>query len=145
MPRRHISATEQSAIIKRAQERCEYCQSWMNYATQPFVFEHIIPLSRDGQTTVENLALACGGCNGHKYNKVEGPDPVDGELAALFDPRSQRWQEHFEWNEDYTRIVGLTATGRATVEALKLNRPGVVNMRKLLRLTGKHPPGLEIQ
>ncbi|GAB4159286.1 MAG: hypothetical protein Fur0021_30030 [Candidatus Promineifilaceae bacterium] len=117
----------------------------MNYATQPFVFEHIIPLSRDGQTTVENLALACGGCNGHKYNKVEGPDPVDGELAALFDPRSQRWQEHFEWNEDYTRIVGLTATGRATVEALKLNRPGVVNMRKLLRLTGKHPPGLEIQ
>lgn len=139
MSRRYISAQEQSAIIERAQGRCEYCQSWMSYATQSFVCEHIIPISRDGETTLENLALACGGCNGHKYNKVEAPDPVDGKLVPLYNPRRQRWQDHFGWDEDYTHVVGLTPTGRATVEALKLNRPGVVNMRKLLRTVGKHP------
>lgn len=103
MPRRYITAQEQSAIIERAQGRCEYCQSWMIYATQSFVFEHVIPVSRDGETKLENLALACGGCNGHKYSMVEAPDPVDGKLVPLYNPRRQRWQDHFGWDEDYTR------------------------------------------
>lgn len=140
MPRRYITVEEQRIIIERAQYRCEYCQSWMNYATQPFVFEHIIPHSRGGDTTKENLALACGGCNGHKYNKTEAPDPLSGRMVPLYNPRQQRWQDHFSWNEDFTRVVGLTATGRATIKALRMNRPGVVNMRKLLRTVGKHPP-----
>ncbi|NKQ37458.1 MAG: HNH endonuclease [Chloroflexi bacterium] len=140
MPRRYIAVEEQRIIIDRAQKRCEYCQSWMNYATQPFVFEHIIPRSRGGVSALENLALACGGCNGHKYNKMESPDPIDGKVVPLYNPRQQKWQDHFGWNEDYTRVVGLTATGRATVKALKMNRPAVMNMRKLLRAAGKHPP-----
>ena len=139
MTRRYITVEERRAIIERAQSRCEYCQSWMSYATQPFVCEHIIPRSREGDTTLENLALACGGCNGHKYNKVEALDPVDGKEVPLYNPRQQRWGDHFGWNEDYTKIVGLTATGRATVEALRMNRPGLVNMRKLLRMAGRHP------
>jgi hypothetical protein len=43
-------------------------------------------------------------------------------------------------NEDFTRIVGLTPTGRATVSALQINRPGVVNMRRALFAIGLHPP-----
>lgn len=145
MHRRYLTVEEQSIIIERAQGRCEYCQSWMRYATQSFVFEHIIPVSREGETKLENLALACGGCNQHKHNKVEAPDPIDRMLAPLYHPRQQRWQDHFAWDEDYTYIVGLTPTGRATVEALKMNRPGVVNMRQLLCSVGKHPPGSEDQ
>lgn len=140
MSRRYITAEEQTTVIERAKGRCEYCQSWMSYATQPFVFEHIVPISRGGETELGNLALACGGCNGHKYNKIEALDPVDGELVPLYNPRQHQWRDHFGWNEDYTRVVGLTPTGRATVEALKLNRIGLVNMRELLRITGKHPP-----
>jgi hypothetical protein len=112
----------------------------MNYAAQPYVFEPIKPISLGGKTTLENLALACGGCNGHKYNRVEAADPVDGKPAALFNPRRQRWQEHFTWSRDYSHVFGLTPTGRATVETLKLNRPGVVNIRKLLLTIRKHPP-----
>lgn len=143
MAKQHIKVADQRVIIARAQGRCEYCQSWMNYATQSFVFEHIIPLSRNGKSTLENLALSCGGCNGHKYNKVEAPDPIGGTLTPLFDPRRQKWQDHFSWDENYLHAVGLTAIGRVTVITLKLNRLGVVNMRTLLHLAGKHPPSFE--
>ena len=57
----------------------------------------------------------------------------------LFHPRKQRWQEHFAWDERFERIIGLTASGRATVEALQLNRAELVNLRKLLYAAGEHP------
>jgi hypothetical protein len=140
MARRYLTVEEQQTIIERAQSRCEYCQSQMSYATQSFVFEHITPISRGGETMLDNLTLACGGCNGHKYNKVAVPDPIDGEMVSLYHPRQQQWSDHFGWNDDYTQVIGLTPTGRATVEALNLNRPGVVNIRRLLWAIGKHPP-----
>ena len=37
-------------------------------------------------------------------------------------------------------MIGLTPTGRATVETLRLNREGVVNLRRILFLVGLHPP-----
>ncbi len=39
------------------------------------------------------------------------------------------------------RIEGRTATGRATVTALHLNGPALVNPRLALRTVGAHPPG----
>lgn len=143
MARRYLTAEERHLIIERAQKRCEYCQSPMNYATQSFVFEHIVPVSRGGLTALDNMALACGGCNGHKYTKIESPDPVSGQIVPLFNPRQQKWQDHFGWNEDYSYLVGLTPTGRATAEALKMNRTGIVNIRQLLVTIGKHPPSIE--
>jgi hypothetical protein len=46
----------------------------------------------------------------------------------LFHPRQQRWQDYFNWNERFELIIGVTATGRATVEALQLNRQELVNL-----------------
>ncbi len=37
-------------------------------------------------------------------------------------------------------MVGITPTGRATLEKLQLNREGVVNLRRVLRLADEHPP-----
>jgi hypothetical protein len=37
-------------------------------------------------------------------------------------------------------IIGLTPTGRATIEALHLNRANVVNLRRVLYALGEHPP-----
>lgn len=90
---------------------------------------------------MDNLALACQGCNNHKYIKTEGGDPVSGEMVPLYHPRRQLWHEHFAWNEDYTLIIGVTLCGRATVEALHLNREGIVNLRRVLYAMGEHPPG----
>jgi hypothetical protein len=58
----------------------------------------------------------------------------------LFHLRQQNWAEHFAWTEDFLHIIGLTPTGRATIELLRLNREGVVNLRKVLHLAGEHPP-----
>ncbi len=59
---------------------------------------------------------------------------------SLYHPRKDRWREHFSWNGDFTRIIGLTPTGRATVDALRMNREGVVNLRGLLLAMKEHPP-----
>ena len=140
MPRRYLSKEEKLAIIERAESLCEYCLTPVEYSAQPFVFEHIIPVSLNGKTTPNNLAFACGGCNGHKYNKIEAIDPVEKISVPLFHPRKQKWLEHFSWDEDYKQVIGLTSVGRVTINTLKLNRIGIVNIRELLCLVGKHPP-----
>lgn len=138
----YISAQNRRIALTRAQGRCEYCYSLVAYATQSFDVDHILPVSRGGLSTPDNLAYACSGCNRHKSDLVTAYDPIEGQPVALFHPRRQRWDEHFGWNEDYTLMIGMTATGRATVETLHLNREGVVNLRKLLQMIGLHPPRL---
>ena len=140
MPRAYLSVDTQRVVIERAHSRCEYCQSQADYATETFAVEHIQPISQGGGNDLNNLALSCSGCNGRKYNKTEAPDPTDGAMAPLFNPREQQWQEHFCWGSDYTQVVGLTPTGRATLEALQMNRPALINIRQLLYAIGKHPP-----
>ena len=140
MPERHVTAQQKSIVVERARGCCEYCRSQVRFATQSFSIEHIVPRSRDGKTTLDNLALACQGCNNHKYTKMEGHDPVTGDIVLLYHPRRQRWRDHFAWNEDFTLIIGLTPTGRATVETLRLNREGLVNLRRVLYAMGEHPP-----
>ena len=135
-----VTAELKQQVIERAHGCCEYCRSQARFAIQPFSVEHIVPLSRGGATTPDNLALACQGCNNHKYNKTEDPDPVSGVNAPLFHPRRQHWRDHFAWSDDFTLVIGLTPTGRATVASLQLNREGVVNVRHILYSIGEHPP-----
>lgn len=61
-------------------------------------------------------------------------------MASLYHPRQHVWSDHFSWNADYTEIIGMTPTGRVTVETLELNREGVVNLRWVLYFFGLHPP-----
>jgi hypothetical protein len=140
MPSIYIPVETRRTVIERAQGRCEYCQSRADYATETFAVDHIIALSQSGTSELDNLALACSGCNGRKFNKLHAPDPADGAIVPLFHPRQQKWEDHFGWSEDYMLIIGLTPTGRATIEALQMNRTGLINMREALYLLGKHPP-----
>jgi len=98
-----------------------------------------VPRSKGGKTTLANLALSCPACNGHKYNKVEGSEPLTDQRVRLFNPRTQCWSEHFTWSNDFTLIIGLTPIGRATVETLRMNQQKMVNLRRLLVLAGLHP------
>jgi len=134
-----LTAAERDAVVARANSCCEYCGSPLRCSPDPFSIEHILPRARAGTEELSNLALSCQGCNGGKYTHTEAIDPVTGETVPLFNPRSHVWAEHFTWGEDFTLLVGLTPTGRATVEKLRLNRPGVVNLRRMLRLAGEHP------
>lgn len=124
----------------RARGTCEYCLSQERFATQSFSVEHIIPLQAGGGGDLDNLAFACQGCNNHKYTKTDAIDILSGEVVPLFHPRRDRWRDHFIWSHDFSQTIGLTAKGRATVETLRLNRPGLVNLRRALALHGEHPP-----
>ena len=135
-----IGSALRSKIVKRARGCCEYCRSQAKFGMQSFSIEHIVPNSKGGKSDENNLALACQGCNNRKYTKIEGIDPVTGEKVALFNPRTQKWQEHFAWNGDFTFIIGITPTGRVTVEEIGLNREGLVNLRRILYEAAEHPP-----
>ena len=50
------------------------------------------------------------------------------------------WDEHFIWDESLTSMVGKTAIGRITIEALKVNRLPIRNLRRALIAIGEHPP-----
>ena len=140
MRERRLSAEQRRTISERAGGCCEYCRSQERFSPQPFAIEHILPQSSGGPTTLDNLAFACQGCNNHKYIHTAARDPATGTTVPLFHPRQQHWQAHFTWNDDYTRVLGLTPTGRATVVTLRLNRPGLVNLRRALYAVGLHPP-----
>jgi hypothetical protein len=68
------------------------------------------------------LAWSCSWYNASKSIKTHVRDSQTGRLVPLFNPRRQRWSQHFAWSEDTLLIIGQTAIGRATVEALQLNR-----------------------
>ena len=127
-------------VGKRARGLCEYCRSPRLYSVSPFSVEPIHPQAKGGLSGLDNLAFACLGCNGHKHTKTEAPDPVTGKSVLLFHPRRQQWVDHFGWSEDYTLVIGRTPTGRATVDALQLNREEQINLRRLLYAAGAHPP-----
>ncbi len=127
-------------VHERAAGCCEYCRSQARFSTEPFVVEHIQPRVQGGATLLENLALACSGCNGHKGRKIEAIDPATGLWVGLFNPRRQQWNDHFSWSDDTTEVVGVSSCGRATLEALNLNRRQLINLRRVLHQAGEHPP-----
>jgi hypothetical protein len=70
-------------------------------------------------------------------------DPQSAEPVALFHPRRHSWGEHFIWSADGLRIVGLTASGRATIVALDLNRERVIHIRTADVPVHRHPPATD--
>jgi hypothetical protein len=108
--------------------------------------EHIVPRAAftpddPAADDESNLWLACPICNGHKSDKTAATDPETGEMVPLFNPRTQRWSAHFHWSEDGIRVIGLTATGRATVVVLHLaDDPEALRVRANWVSVGWHPP-----
>lgn len=126
-------------VIERGLRRCEYCFAPLVIMVSLEV-DHIIPASKGSPTTLENLCLTCIHCNGHKLDFEHGIDPHSGEEVTLFNPRQQRWSDHFEWVEQGLRIRGLTPAGRATVERLCMNRNEVIEARQHWIVAGWYPP-----
>lgn len=140
MVENYIPVELRRLVEQRANGCCEYCWSQEKYSAQPFSIEHIIPRSAKGETLATNLAYSCQGCNNHKSTKQTAIDSISNQEVELFNPRQHNWNEHFTWNSEYNLIIGTTPIGRATIETLKLNRNGVVNLRLVLYKVGEHPP-----
>jgi hypothetical protein len=124
-------------VIRRAKNRCEYCGLSQAGQEATFHIDHIIPVAAGGTTTADNLALACVSCSLRKGARELAIDPLTGVEVSLFHPRRENWSEHFQWEE--VRLIGLSATGRATIAALELNRPLILAIRAEEVLLGRHP------
>lgn len=102
--------------------------------------DHVIPVKIGGTNEEGNLALTCFHCNRRKGLQVTGRDPYSGDEVSLFHPRRHKWSDHFNWSNDKLNIMGLTSIGRATVEALELNRDRAIRIRAADLAVGRHPP-----
>lgn len=120
--------------------RCGYCLTSETNSGIPSAYDHIRPRSKGGKTEFENLCQACRPCNEFKGDLVEVVDPLSGQMVALFHPRTQVWNAHFEWSFEGAQIIGLTDVGRATVVALQMNNLTIVTARRRWVIAGWHPP-----
>jgi HNH endonuclease len=84
-------------VRERADHRCEYC--CLPQDAEPFFayhVEHIVARQHGGSDDNKNLALAGYHCNAHKGPNLSALDPESGALFRLFNPRLDKWEEHFE-------------------------------------------------
>jgi hypothetical protein len=130
------------AVRRRAQFACEYCLMPQSVHRLRFPIDHIIARQHGGATVLENLALACGRCNRHKGPNLSGVDPVSGAIVMLFNPRRDRWADHFRW--DGPLVVGISPQGRATLNVLVMNHPEDLAIRAELIEQGRGaiPPSI---
>ena len=133
----NISFELRRTVEARAKGRCEYCGLSQEGQEATFHIDHIIPSSSGGRTEPDNLALACVSCSLRKAARQSAIDTVSEEEVHLFSPRHDSWIEHFRW--DGVRVVGITPIGRATCDALQMNRRIILAIREEETFLGRHP------
>jgi len=119
-------------VRQRAGDCCEYCglpQSALPFAT--FHVEHIIAQQRGGSDDLLNRALCGARCNLSKGPNLSGIDSETGTIVTLFNPRTDKWHDHFKQSGSF--IIGCTPTGRATVHVLNMNEDRRVKLRASLQ------------
>ncbi len=125
-------------VWRRANGRCEYCRLSQEFDDRPFEIDHVRSEKHHGPTIASNLALSCFRCNSFKGSNISGYDRKTRAITPLFHPRRHKWTRHFRWEGAY--LVGLTATGRVTIDVLGINDPFRVELREELIGEGVFPP-----
>jgi hypothetical protein len=133
-----MNAALRASVVARAENRCEYCHIPWPLWPLGFEVDHILARQHGGQTVAENLAFACQHCNLHKGPNIAGVDPETGQIARLYHPRRDAWEDHFRWAGH--ELVGLTEIGRATIRVLAMNDQLAREIRAVLMLEGPYPP-----
>jgi len=100
IPRVALQPTR-SNILLRDDETCQYCAK----RSRDLTLDHIIPRSRGGQSTWENLVASCRSCNGKKGNRLlkevnmrllRPPRPLSQEYAGIFLLRYPKLRQAYE-------------------------------------------------
>ncbi|NJN92749.1 MAG: HNH endonuclease [Anaerolineales bacterium] len=136
----YLPADLRDRLLEADNRHCVYCHTREANTGQPMTVDHIMPQAQGGQTVFDNLCFACRRCNEFKGSATRAQDPLTGEIVALFHPRQQSWADHFQWDETGALLIGLTDTGRATIVALNMNHPVMVDVRRRWVSVGWHPP-----
>ncbi len=123
-------------VETRAEGLCEYCLIHSDDSYWGCEIEHIISEKHRGLTIDSNLALACAPCNRAKGSDIASLLP-DGKLVRLFNPRTDRWADHFRLDD--VVIVGISEVGEVTALLLKLNDVDRLEERALLQSKDRYP------
>ena len=83
-PPRHVKFNRRNIFI-RDQHTCQYCGC--QPAEDDLTIDHIIPRSRGGKTTWDNVVLACTRCNMAKGSRL----PPECGMTPLRAPRRPSW------------------------------------------------------
>jgi len=121
-------------VRNRARNCCEYCLLPQDGCSLTHHIEHVIAHQHGGTDDPGNLALACHRCNLRKGPNLTGIDLITGEIVPLFNPRRDRWLDHFRLTGPV--IEGVTAVGRTTIKVLSMNDTRRIERRELL---GRRP------
>lgn len=65
--------------------RCQFCGD--QKASEHLTFDHVVPRSRGGKTTWENIVACCEPCNSAKANRTPG----EAGMKLLRDPKKPRY------------------------------------------------------
>lgn len=123
-------------VTARAGERCEYCRlpEWALLAGCEV--DHVISRKHGGRTDASNLALSCARCNRAKGTDIGSMIPETGQFSRLFNPRTDRWEDHFA--PEGARLTAKTVIGQVTLTLLRLNDDERVVERELMRRLGEY-------
>jgi hypothetical protein len=134
MSQTYVPAALRRLVRERSKDRCEYCRVPELVTLVPHWIDHIVAEKHGGKTESENLANSCVLCNQRKGSDLASIDPISLEIVPLFDPRRDRWTDHFRLIEG--RIDPLTPTGRATARLLGFNDSDRVMERRQMLAEG---------
>lgn len=138
----YIPTPLRRVVIERARHCCEYCWTPDDAVLVSHEVDHVIAERHKGRTELGNLAYACFRCNRLKGSDLSSIDPQTGNITRLYNPRTDRWNEHFHLAADAT-IAALSAIGRTMVDFLDLNDAQWRDLRAALIRQGRYAPPIE--
>lgn len=136
MSRPYINEDLRRLVATRADYLCEYCSIHKDDTFLGCEVDHIISLN-DGTNHEDNLAYACAFCNRQKGSDVGSILLPSREFVQFFDPRRDRWLEHFRL--DGLLITPLTKIGEVTARILGFNGDDRLLEQQTLIRIGRYP------
>lgn len=133
----HVSAELRRRISERADHPREYCLVHEDDTFFGCQVDHIISEKHGGETAPDNLSYACAFCNRSKGTDIGSLSRRNRKLTRFFNPRSDRWSEHFKF--DAAAIVPLTDIGEVTATILGFNSFDRILERNALIEIGRYP------
>ena len=82
MSRSSIPRALRREVQRRDADRCLYCGLLQVGQGATFHVDHVLPRSRGGATSLDNLVLQCPYCSLHKADRTHAKDPIVAEVRA---------------------------------------------------------------
>lgn len=133
----YISTELRRLVVARAEGLCEYCLIAEEDTFFGCEVDHIISEKHGGPTKEDNLAWTCAVCNQAKGSDVGSIHWESGEFVRFFNPRTDRWADHFVLAE--SRIEAVTKIAAVTARILGFNINERLLERKMLQKMKRFP------